>query len=129
MKCFECNNVAEHQHHVIPKVKGGNNTIPLCSVCHSKAHDKAMAGSYLTTLGLLKSTKEYLAYIFWHYVIMRHSIKEISIECEKSERWVKKQIKRMRSISSTDLMDILYPQFSPSVFYDKEHLIKEWNDS
>ena len=129
MKCFECNNIAEHQHHVIPKVKGGNNTIPLCAECHSKVHNKTMAGSYLTTLGLMKSTKEYLAYIYWHYVIMRHSIKEISIECEKSEQWVKNQIKRMRSIRPADLMDIIYPQFAPSVFYTKEYLTKEWNDS
>ena len=41
--CFECGcseNI--HQHHVVPKVKGGTMTIPLCETCHSKVHGKHM---------------------------------------------------------------------------------------
>ncbi len=42
-KCFECG-VGEniHQHHVVPKVKGGTMTLPLCQVCHSKVHGDHM---------------------------------------------------------------------------------------
>jgi hypothetical protein len=37
--CFECGcdeNI--HDHHVVPKSKGGTKTIPLCSNCHSIVH-------------------------------------------------------------------------------------------
>lgn len=38
MKCFECGNLAEYSHHVVPKSRGGERTVLLCSFCHSKAH-------------------------------------------------------------------------------------------
>ena len=38
--CFECSNKATFDHHVIPESLGGTKTIPLCSDCHSKVHDK-----------------------------------------------------------------------------------------
>lgn len=31
-----------NHHHVIPKSRGGQNTIPLCELCHSKAHNTDM---------------------------------------------------------------------------------------
>lgn len=37
--CFECGEPKEEMHHVIPKSKGGEKTIPLCIDCHGKAHD------------------------------------------------------------------------------------------
>lgn len=37
-KCFECNQPADHAHHVVPKVLGGTRTLPLCEVCHGKVH-------------------------------------------------------------------------------------------
>ncbi len=37
-KCFECGAPADHNHHVIPKSKGGTKTIPLCTECHAKVH-------------------------------------------------------------------------------------------
>ena len=39
IKCFECDNDAHEQHHVIPQSRGGVNTIPLCSPCHGKVHN------------------------------------------------------------------------------------------
>jgi transposase-like protein len=39
--CFECGtDVDIHQHHIIPKSLGGTKTIPLCNMCHGKAHNK-----------------------------------------------------------------------------------------
>jgi hypothetical protein len=39
--CFECGSSEHiHQHHIIPKSLGGMKTIPLCNVCHGKAHGK-----------------------------------------------------------------------------------------
>ncbi len=46
--CFECDGTAEHDHHVVPKSRGGKKTIPLCVKCHSKAHGKNMAHNRLT---------------------------------------------------------------------------------
>ena len=41
-KCFECEaeGVTIHQHHVVPRSRGGTKTIPLCEPCHSKAHHR-----------------------------------------------------------------------------------------
>ena len=41
IKCFECSSIENTEnHHVVPKSLGGARTIPLCSYCHSKVHDK-----------------------------------------------------------------------------------------
>jgi len=37
--CFECGEAAEHDHHVVPRSRGGTKTVPLCGPCHAKAHD------------------------------------------------------------------------------------------
>lgn len=36
--CFECDDPAECDHHVVPRVKGGTRTVPLCLECHGKVH-------------------------------------------------------------------------------------------
>jgi hypothetical protein len=56
--CFECDAIAEHDHHVIPKSRGGKKTIPLCVKCHSRAHGKNMAHNRLIKDALkAKSTR------------------------------------------------------------------------
>lgn len=124
MNCFNCDKKAEHQHHVVPKSKGGKKTIPLCIECHSKAHNKYMTGSYLTKLGLMKRNAGYISYIFWNFFVMNYSIKSISIECEKSERWLKNQIKKMMQINQDDLIDIVAPILKPdeSLFFTRQYL-------
>ena len=53
MKCFECEEKAEYDHHVVPKVLGGTKTVPLCDKCHSKIHQLDLIGvRALTTEGL-----------------------------------------------------------------------------
>lgn len=37
--CFECGKPSGEMHHVIPRVRGGTKTIPLCVECHCKVHD------------------------------------------------------------------------------------------
>lgn len=58
-KCFECESVfLIHEHHVIPKVLGGIKTIPLCSQCHSKIHNKNIYKmSHLSKIGMAKAKK------------------------------------------------------------------------
>jgi hypothetical protein len=48
--CFECDQPAEHDHHVVPVSRGGTKTVPLCGPCHAKAHhrDGNMAHTHLT---------------------------------------------------------------------------------
>jgi len=41
--CFECGESEKiHNHHVVPRIKGGTKTIPLCEVCHGKVHGDHM---------------------------------------------------------------------------------------
>ena len=56
--CWECGTVGEvHHHHPVPKSRGGTRTIPLCLLCHGKAHgrDGAMTTSVLVKDGLRKA--------------------------------------------------------------------------
>lgn len=40
--CFECGSTENlHDHHVVPKSRGGTKTIPLCHQCHAMAHGKS----------------------------------------------------------------------------------------
>jgi hypothetical protein len=40
--CFECgkDNTIIHYHHIVPEIRGGKSTIPLCSTCHGLVHDR-----------------------------------------------------------------------------------------
>ena len=49
MTCFECDAAAYHQHHVVPRSRGGTKTVALCVACHSLAHDRVMSIPRLTT--------------------------------------------------------------------------------
>lgn len=39
--CFECGDEATFQHHVVPESLGGTKTVPLCGICHPKAHGES----------------------------------------------------------------------------------------
>jgi len=44
MKCFECEKTEDqiemHNHHVVPRSKGGTKTVSLCCECHGLVHGK-----------------------------------------------------------------------------------------
>ena len=49
MKCFECDSPGPlHQHHVVPRSRGGTRTVPLCEDCHGAVHEKDLRISALT---------------------------------------------------------------------------------
>lgn len=51
--CFECDLPARHDHHVVPRSRGGTRTIPLCERCHGLVHDTSLTGtSHLTKTAL-----------------------------------------------------------------------------
>ena len=58
--CWECGADGElHDHHPVPRSRGGIRTIPLCLDCHAKAHHrgKAMTTSALTSAALRVKAK------------------------------------------------------------------------
>jgi hypothetical protein len=58
-KCFECGSTNEiHYHHIIPFSKGGNKTIPLCSICHGKVHDRTFTNHREMVIKALKNKKD-----------------------------------------------------------------------
>jgi len=61
-ECFECGATKDIQdHHVIPRLRGGTKTVPLCYSCHCKAHgrdSKGLEHSRLVSEGIRKYFKE-----------------------------------------------------------------------
>lgn len=134
MLCFDCGGVAEHQHHVVPASRNGSKTIPLCTACHSKVHEKKISGSYLTKLGIVKYQKELLCRIFWLTVI-GDTPKEISLSLiEDGETWsvsekaVKRKIERMKEIDINDLLEVFEPilKFTENKAFTKSAIIDDW---
>ncbi len=40
-KCYECETTEDlHEHHVVPKSRGGTKTVTLCYQCHMKVHGR-----------------------------------------------------------------------------------------
>lgn len=40
-ECFECRLIGQcHQHHVVPRSRGGTRMVLLCERCHGKVHDR-----------------------------------------------------------------------------------------
>jgi hypothetical protein len=134
-KCFNCHNLADHMHHVVPKSKGGLQMVPLCHNCHAKVHDvERMQTSYLVKLGLMKAHKELYCYIFYRYFLMDFTIAEIVSDLKKDdlldyitdskypEKAIKNKIKSIKAIQIDDLLDIFLPILD---FNNKEILNKD----
>ena len=89
-KCWECDkaNVPLHNHHPVPRRRGGTRTIPLCEPCHSKAHhrDKNMTTSKLCKEAqerLRKEGKKYSGKAPWGYRFEGNDIVEEPKEQEQ----------------------------------------------
>jgi hypothetical protein len=52
--CFECGGLADVEHHVVPRSRGGTKTVRLCEDCHGKAHGRAMTTNALTRQALAR---------------------------------------------------------------------------
>ena len=54
-ECFECGYKGPelHNHHVVPRIREGTQTLPLCGACHAKAHHRE---KNMTTSALLKES-------------------------------------------------------------------------
>ena len=93
--CFECDAIAEHDHHVIPKSRGGKKTVPLCVRCHSKAHGKKMAHNRLTKDALLakKRRGERVGSVPFGYSLAADGIR---LEPNKDQLRAVRQMRQMR---------------------------------
>ena len=51
--CWECGGSPPlHDHHVVPRSRGGTRTVPLCEPCHGLAHDRDLRIAELTQAAL-----------------------------------------------------------------------------
>ena len=130
--CFECGAAAEHQHHVVPRVKKGTATVPLCIECHAKVHNtNSMTKSYLSKLGLMKIQSAFFAKVFNELMINDKSLDDlandidIKIYLNKSKHkdliiYLKRFIKRMQVFTVDDFLDILdqYFRFNDVVSFE-----------
>ena len=57
--CCACGAPAAHHHHVVPRVLGGTQTVPLCTVCHGKVHDTRCGQQRALTRRGVVHTKAY----------------------------------------------------------------------
>ena len=56
------------EHHLVPKSRGGKETVSICSMCHRQIHalfhNKTLASRY-STLASLKKAPELRSYLKW----------------------------------------------------------------
>ena len=58
--CWECDDIGEiHDHHVVPRSKGGTKTVPLCLKCHSKVHGKQLTSGKLVSAAYQRLIKKH----------------------------------------------------------------------
>ena len=61
-QCFECEKTEDqcdiHDHHIIPKSRGGTKTIPLCIFCHGLVHDKNLISMRELMISSIKERKK-----------------------------------------------------------------------
>lgn len=85
-RCLECDCVAEHRHHVVPKSKGGTRTISLCAKCHAKVHGKHLLKTSALTrmaIGEKKQAGERVGEIPFGYQLAADGV--MLVACEKEQ--------------------------------------------
>jgi len=90
--CFDCNEPADHRHHVVPRSKGGRATVPLCASCHAKAHNVDQLR--LSEAAWAKRKKAGKVYGSIPYGLRRD--KNDNLVADKYEQRVLRVIKRLR---------------------------------
>ena len=89
-RCFECDCVAEHRHHVVPKSKGGTRTISLCAKCHAKVHGKHLLKTSVLTrmaIGKKKQSGERVGEIPFGYQLAADGV--MLVACEKEQATIR----------------------------------------
>jgi hypothetical protein len=95
--CFECDAIADHWHHVVPKSKGGVRTIPLCQQCHAKVHSPHLLTTCRLTKDALRQKKlrgERIGQVPFGYDLASDGVQLI---CNEFEMLVIRDIHEMRN--------------------------------
>lgn len=137
MKCFECDNEAENEHHPIPKSLGGTKTIMLCQKCHDIAHSMTRTSTkYLTIYGLAKLEDAVYARIFWAVLFENKTLIELKNEHSDYFGDKKNQMTRIRKkfqnlllFNFDDLFNLINPilEIKESDVFNKVVLGEEWD--
>jgi len=85
--CFNCGELAEYDHHVVPNSRGGKKKVPLCGICHAKAHhmnkNMTIATMVKETLARKKANNQYTGKIPYGYDLADNGNDLIENEEEK----------------------------------------------
>ena len=103
-QCFECEKTEDeieiHDHHVVPRSKGGTKTIPLCFECHALVHNrKAVAiGQLIKESHQARKARGYVATTPPYGMAVEDDGKLVK---DKGEDLVVRAVKRMRHLGYT----------------------------
>lgn len=90
LDCFECDGAAEHQHHVVPRSRGGTQTVPLCHDCHDLVHFRTDdASSLLRSAYLQARAAVQIANVAARSAPVPDA--EVEIDVTDSDRWAANQ--------------------------------------
>jgi hypothetical protein len=80
-----------HNHHVVPKIKGGTKTVPLCLSCHGKVHGvNFLNHKELTKRGLAEAKKRGIKLGNPQNLTYEHKLKGAEVikrKKEENENW------------------------------------------
>jgi len=129
-QCTNCGEQATHEHHIVPKSKGGVVTVPLCVFCHSQVHEKKMASTYLTRLALFKKDMPLFCRLFYLITCEEMEIKDIANNMEVKEHRVRNLINRMKQIHFDDLMLAFKPiiDYSTNSVFNEQYVEEKWEE-
>jgi len=109
-----------HNHHVVPKIKGGTKTVPLCLSCHGKVHDvNFLNHRELTIKGLSEAKKRGVRLGTPQNLTYEHKLKGVKVirrNKEENENW---------NLAKEFIREIMSNKFT----YTLTEVTKELNDN
>jgi hypothetical protein len=127
--CINCGSPKEIDHHIVPYLKGGRKTIPLCNDCHIKIHGVKLDNGYLSRLGLLKKRRRIGFNVFMLIAYNEYDLNEIYNYSKdyvfKHKTTLNRFINSMIKIDVEDLLDLFIPMMELSKF--KKEALKRAN--
>lgn len=85
--CWECGSTDRiHEHHVVPRSKGGTRTLPLCEACHGKVHGTDMRIASLTSAAMQhkRSKRELVGAVPYGYALAADGVALVEVPQEQA---------------------------------------------
>jgi hypothetical protein len=95
--CWECGGSPPlHDHHVVPRSRGGTRTVPLCEPCHGLAHDRDLRIAELTQAALQAKRRkgERIGQIPFGYQLAEDGVRLVE---HPGEQRAASEVRRLRS--------------------------------